>query len=185
MNFIPAALVCFTAALLLTGCGERKANVSSPLSYEKAGLTFQYPGNWRIEDDEDIDGIHYLSVETNGDALVIVQMFPMAVAEPLEDYAKMFSKKSAAAMPMGEMTSSKFTALPAANGFTRLQENCGMRVMNQDVPHVRYYLSRDFEGQRCFLLCQVADEDLKKVEAGFEQIAASLKYAPPAESKAR
>ena len=175
MNILPTALL-FCAALLLAGCGERKADVALPKHYEKDGLTFLYPGNWTIDEDEDLSGIHHISIETRGDALVIVQLFPMGAANSLEEYAAVFSKRAAEALPLGKMTSSKFITLEAAHGCSRLQENCNMRLLNEDTPHVRYYLSRDFDGQRCFLICQVAEEDLAMVEEGFKQVGESLLY---------
>lgn len=183
MKFLSAAFL-FCIALLFTGCGERVADVASPKPYEKNGVKFLYPANWKVEEDVNIEGIRHLSIETHGEALLMVQFFPLEAANSLEEYAKVFSQKTAEALPSGKMTGSKFTPLPAEKGFERMQEVCSLNVLNQDVPHVRYFLSRDFGKRRCFVICQVADEDLKKVEAGFKQVAESLEFQEPAEPKA-
>lgn len=180
MKFLSAALL-FCIALLVTGCGERVADVVSPKSYEKNGVKFLYPANWRVEEDENIEGIRHLSIETHGEALLMVQFFPLEAADSLAEYVKVFSQKMAEALPTGKMTGSKFTPLPAEKGYERMKELCGMKVLNQDVPHVRYFLSRDFGKRRCFVICQVAEEDLKKVEAGFKQVAESLEFQESAE----
>lgn len=180
MNIAPAILL-LSIGFLLVGCGEPVADVAKPQSYEKGGLKFRYPGNWKIAEDEDLGaGVRHLSVETGGDALVVVQLFPMESAHSLEDYARAFSTETAAALPIGKMTGSKFTPLAEADGFARLQENCTLQLLGEKIPHVRHYLSRDFGELRCFLICQVADEDLQKVTDGFKQVAASLSVALPA-----
>lgn len=166
----------FGAGLLLAGCGERKADVAKPRTYEKDGLTFLYPGNWKIDDDQQSEGIRHVSLTTSGDALVVVQMFPVGIARSLEEYATTFAKEASAAVPMGKMTGSKFTPQPEADGYACMKETFSVELMGQSLPHVRYYRSRDFSGQRCFLLCQVSEEDLADVEEGFKQVAKSLKF---------
>ncbi len=182
MNILCRVFV-MCAGLVLVGCGERAAKVSKPQHYEKDGLTFLYPGNWKIDADEMLESIHHLSISTPGDALVVVQFFPLEIASSLEDYARAFSKETAAAVPVGKMTGSKFTPQPDADGYTCLKETCTMELAGQSIPHVRYFRSRDFGGKRCFLLCQVADEDLADVEDGFKQVASSLKVAEAAGKK--
>ncbi len=180
MNIAPAILLV-SVGFLLVGCGEPVADVARPQGYEKGGLKFLYPGNWKIAEDEVLGaGVRHLSFETGGDAVMTVQLFPMAVADSLEDYASAFSTETAAALPIGKMMASKFTPLAEADGFARLQENCELQLLGEKIPHVRHYLSRDFGELRCFLICQVADEDLLKVTGGFKQVAASLSVALPA-----
>lgn len=172
-------------ALIVTGCGEPTADVATPKHYDKNGLTFQYPGNWKIDEDEELEGgIHHLILETSGDALVVVQLFPLELADPLEGYAREFSIQSNAALPFGKMVDSKFTPMPEKAGFARLQEDFSMKLLTETIPHLRRYGNRDFGGKRCFLICQVATEDLSKVQAGFEQIEASVDVAVPAKGKA-
>lgn len=172
-------------ALMFTGCGEPAAGVATPKRYDKNGLTFQYPGNWKIEEDEELEGgVHHLILETDGDALVVMQLFPTELASSLAEYAREFSTESNAALPIGRMMDSKFTPLPEKAGFTRLQENFSIKLLSERILHVRRYGSRDFAGKRCFLICQVAAEDLAKVEAGFDQIEASVNVTALAKGKA-
>lgn len=183
MNLIPTALT-LCATLLLVACGERAANVAQPKHYDKDGLTFLYPGNWQIDEDDNTVSVRLVSLTTTGEGMAVVQIFPLEIAGSLEDYAQAFSDETAAAVPMGKLTGSKFTPQPDADGYKCLKETCTMKLMGQSTPHVRYYRSRDFGNQRCYLFCQVADEDLKNFEEGFKQIASSLDLAPPAAPKA-
>lgn len=182
MKFL-RALLLLKICCLLAGCGEPAADVARPRQYEKEGLAFQHPGNWKIEEDQNLEGIRHLTIETSGDAIVIVQMFPPGMGLPLEDYAREFAKAAAEELPMGRVVGSKFTPLAKSDGFDGLQEDFTLQLLGEKVPHVRRYFSQDFGARHCFLICQVAEEDLGKVEAGFKQVAASLKVAPPPDAK--
>jgi len=180
----PQAVLLLIAPFLLPSCGEPQADVSSPGVYEKGRLAFQYPGNWKIGEDHNLEGIHHLTVETSGDAVVIVQLYPPELAQPLEEFAREFAKVAGEELPIGRVTGSKFTPQGKSGGFDVLQEDFTLQLLGEKIPHVRRYFSQDFGARHCFLICQVAAEDLGKVEAGFRQIATTLKVAPPADAKA-
>lgn len=110
MKFLRAFLL-LNVTLFLAGCGEPAADVARPRLYEKDGLAFQHPSNWKIEEDQSLEGIRHLTIETRGDALVIVQMFPPGLGMPLEDYAREFAKAAVEELPMGRVVGSKFTPL--------------------------------------------------------------------------
>jgi hypothetical protein len=168
----------------LAGCDEPVADVARPRLYEKGELIFQHPGNWRIEEGQNFEGIQHLTIETDGDAIVIVQMFPPGLWPHMQDYAREFAKAAAEEMPIGRVVGSKFTPLAKSDGFDGLQEDFTLQLLGEKVPHVRRYFSQDFGERHCFLVCQVAVEDLGKVEAGFKQITTTLKVAPAADAKA-
>jgi hypothetical protein len=63
---IPIALSFLS---LFTGCGETQADLSTPKTHKSGAVTFDYPKNWRITEDLVTPEIHYLFVETPGDAL--------------------------------------------------------------------------------------------------------------------
>ena len=68
---------CLVIALFLfVGCGERNAATDNPTSYSKAGLEFEYPGNWTVTEDTQQAGLRFLIVESPGDAVVIIQIYP-------------------------------------------------------------------------------------------------------------
>lgn len=171
------ACLALAAISLLPGCGEPAADVAKPQSYNQKGLAFQYPGNWTIEDDTTENSFRNVTIETTGDALVIVQFFPLAIASALADYSQEFSTDFAAAIPFGKASPPVFTKLDPKDGYTRLKETFSMQILGQDIPHVRIYHSRDVGSHRCFILCQVADEDFHRVEAGFDQVVRSMKVS--------
>jgi len=182
--FLLRAFLLLNLSCWLVGCGEPAADIARPSLYDKEGLAFQYPGNWKIEEEQNLEGIRHLTIETSGDALVIVQVFPPGMGLALEEYARDFAKAAGKELPIGKVIDSKFTPMAKSDGFEGLQEDFTLQLLGEKVPHVRRYFSRDFGGRHCFLICQVAVEDLGKVEAGFKQVAASVKVAQPHEAKA-
>ena len=53
---------------------ETAALVDSPKSYNKGGVTFNYPGNWTVTEDGLADeSVRYLFLETAGDNFVSIQ----------------------------------------------------------------------------------------------------------------
>jgi hypothetical protein len=83
-------------------------------------------------------GIHHLSIETPGDAMVIVQVFPEALADDLKDYAKTFSAETSEAIPMGTMSGQIFTDLPEVEGWKAIKETLNIRLATVVIPHTRF-----------------------------------------------
>ncbi|MBK8038721.1 MAG: hypothetical protein IPK22_16565 [Verrucomicrobiaceae bacterium] len=161
------------ATLILVSCGERAADVVNPKKYEKEGVVFLHPGNWTIENESHEAGFHHVTVESPGDALVVVQAFEQTAAVSLKEYAEGFSAATAKQLPMGKMDGHQFAELPDQGGWQRLQETLTMHLVGTKIPHTRFYYARDFGENRCFVLCQVSTEDLSRVQEGFAQIVKS------------
>lgn len=162
------------AAAFLSSCGEPKADLANPKQFRKEPLTLRLPGNWQVEDEMHEGGLHHISIETPGDAMVIVQIYPESMADDLNDYAKAFSEETAKAIPMGTMSGQIFTDLPDVEGWKAMKETLNMRLATVNIPHTRFYYARTFGEQRCFVICQVSTEDLDKVTSGFELVRGSV-----------
>jgi len=90
----------------VSGCGEPKADVALPKRYSKDGIKFQHSGNWKISEELKEEGVfRSVTVESPGDALVVVQAFDAKNVLPLKEYTELFSKETAKAMPIGELLS--------------------------------------------------------------------------------
>jgi hypothetical protein len=164
------AFVC----LLLAGCGEPKADLANPKKLSKEPVSLRLPGNWHVEDEMHENGIHHFSIETPGDAIVIVQVYPEAMANELKAFARAFSEETAKAMPMGRMSGHVFSDLPDLEGWKGMKETLNMRLATLDIPHTRFYYTCRFGEQHCFVICQVSTEDLDKVKSGFDLVRGSL-----------
>lgn len=173
MRVLPS-LFLLSWVVLLSGCGEPAADVAVAKKHHQDGIAFQHPGNWKVTEATATDGFHHVMVETPGDALVIVQVFPADSAATLKEYADAFSAAAAEEAPFGVVSKSKFAELDPNEGWSRLKETFIIQVLGVEAAHTRLYHARDFGNWRCFVLCQTADEDWSKVEAGFRQVVSSV-----------
>ena len=79
--------ILITFLFTLIGCGERSADIKHPKSYFKNGLKFSYPGNWTITSDEGPASFRSITVETPGEAIVIIQIYDASEVTSLREYA--------------------------------------------------------------------------------------------------
>ena len=73
---------------------EEVADLSEPKSYDANQITFQYPKNWQITDDSFSPALHNVFIQSNGEAIVIVQSYQSDIAEDLETFSKNFSESA-------------------------------------------------------------------------------------------
>lgn len=165
--------------LSLWGCGERSAKVQEPLDYRKAGLGFRYPGNWKVTQDMETSGIHHLTIESPGDAVMIIQVFPEDGDEAmaLKAYVQDFSS-SDGQPPAGSFGPSTFTDPVREGRYESITERFSVSLLGQTVEHVRIYRRVVLDGKVCFLIAQVAEEDRATVQPGFEKVFATFAFHP-------
>ena len=173
----------FTLTALLTSCGEsiqfggeEEADLANPKTHRSEGLAFAYPGNWEIDGHQNTGPFHSFFVNTPGDAIVIVQVYPIEIADDLKTFAREFSENAAFSSALGSVQDSVLTELPSQGGYAWMREEFDIEValLRTSVPHKRLYASKDTQERRIFLILQVAGEDYSKVEKGFRLIGDSL-----------
>jgi len=162
--------------LLLSSCGERTARIDKPESYNSGGLQFEYPGNWKVTDDTDQDEIRQITVESPGDAIVIIQLFPALGEVGIQDYAQIFSSAARENTPIGIISPSEFSNVEGADGYEILKEKFSISVLGQSTPFTRTFRRKVIDDTVCFIVANVSDEDQSKVVRGFEQICETLSY---------
>lgn len=167
------SVLVLSGACLLCAC-ERKPDVSNPLSYRSAHLTFDYPGNWKVADDIASEASHHLIIETPGEALVVLQSQEETLFPGASEIAKSFSDAAREEMPFGQLSESTFTEAGEKAGFRLLKEEFSITVAGETVAHQRVYATRKAGGRVQLIIFQVAAEDLAKVQAGFDLISGSL-----------
>jgi len=174
----PAIRFLLIAASLLWGACEQQADVASPKTYRENGIEFAHPGNWKVTEDVREGEMRYLFVESPGNAILIIQLFPASQADTISAFAKNFSEGSKNAVSWATASAPSFSAVTGEGKDEVLTENMSMSAAGQSVPHLRVYRRR-VEGERVvFLIAQVATEDAGKATKGFDQIVESLKVAP-------
>ena len=166
---------------LFVGCGEPQADLSTPKTHKSGAITFDYPKNWKITEDSVTPEIHYLFVETPGDALVILQSYPTSDADTLAEFSEEFSESATTETPIGTIAKSTFAAIPDSDGYSWIEEDFAIDLLGESVPHRRLYGTRKIGGRQVFLIFQVATEDYSKAETGFQLIRDSLRSIQEAE----
>ena len=172
MKLVSIVALCLSFCFL-TGCGERKAQVNKPQAYDYQQLAFSYPGNWEVTEDETTEDLRYAFVETPGDAITILQIYEPDFSLSIQEYAENFSTSAREATPYGEVSEGIFTELTSES----LKETFIITVLGVEVPHERRIVRKAFSGGICFMVFQVAEEDLKKVQPGFQLIERTLSLA--------
>jgi len=173
---IAAALV----ALLLTFAGcERKARTDKPKHYSGGGVQFDYPANWKVAEDTELGTIRHIVVETPGNALAIIQIYPAAEASDIKTFAEQFAAAAKENIPIGEVTPSTFGEVVQSDGYEVLGETLSFTVLGQRVPHSRTYRRKVFGDAVAFIITQVSDEDRTNVMPGFEQLSQSFSFHQP------
>ena len=104
--------LCLLLLPFFSAC-EKMADISSPQVYSKNGLSFSYPGNWNIAEEE-IPGnlgekTKLLNVESPGDAIVIICAFDYASEQSLIEWARDFSLSMKEEIPFGEVGDAQFS----------------------------------------------------------------------------
>ena len=175
MKLLLSFLILFCSSFF-AGCGERSANVDAPQVYDRDGVRFDYPGNWDITADQQMEALRYVLVESPGNALVIMQIYPIEDALTLLEFAEGFAASMKEEIEMGQVGDSDFGSEVQSSKYSDIDETFSITLLNQKVPHQRKYRRFDYGNEICFLIFQSSEEDLGKTLQGYEQITSSFRY---------
>lgn len=159
----------FMLATLLPAC-EEAADIANSKLYDKAGVSFQYPGNWTVSEDEGSAMYRNIFVESPGDALMIIQSMDVSVEQDLMEYAKSYAQMSSEASTIAKVSKSKYTKKDPY-----VLESLDFTVLTETVPHQRKYQKVKGLEKIYYLISQSAVDDLQKTQAGFALIFGSFK----------
>ena len=180
---IATGLVVLIAAMgvpcfyFLYGLAEQKAEVESPLQYDKDGLRFAYPGNWTVTEDQNSDNIRYLFVESPGDAIFVIQVYQEEEAVEIDEYVEWFGAQVKEEIPVGAIGGSDTTAVRkvvAGEQRDGVKERFSIEIIGTFVPHLREYFRIHLGAHVVFLVGQAATEDWGKVAPGFDLVLQSF-----------
>jgi hypothetical protein len=169
--FLLIATTCFA----FTAC-ERTASVNEPKLYSKDSLEFNYPANWRITEDKQTGDIRLLFIETPGEALTTIAIYPLDDAPEIREFARTHAATMRNETAKLRVSESIFGEPESSGGYNSLHEQFSIGALGQELPHVRIYKQKQFGKKVVYIVFQVADEDKDLVEAGFDQIVASVRY---------
>ena len=106
MSLRVRGLLMCAALATASGCervqawfGEPAAEVEVTRRYAAEGLSFAYPGNWRLREEPGGAGdveLRTIVLESSGDALLLVQLFRPALAIDLDEHLELTTRTMAA-----------------------------------------------------------------------------------------
>ena len=157
------------------------ADIASPQSYSKDGISFRYPGNWKITEEEVLGDLgekaKLLNVESPGDAIVVICAFDYASEQTLLEWATDFSLSMKSEIPFGEVGDSRFsdvTRMGKTGKIKGIKNKVELSFLGETVPHVQEFFSIRNKETSAFIVCHSAEEDLEKTEPAFRQIVGSF-----------
>jgi hypothetical protein len=156
----------------LTAC-ERKADVTHPQTYSNAGLEFQHPRNWKVEGTMVSPDMTILMITSPGDSLMLIQSSSPSPFADLQTFASSYPSMFDDATPpvIKEVTGS--------DGQLAVESHHVIRTMGTTIECTRIFRMKVTGGKTYFFYCQATDNDLRKVNPGFDLIVKSLTYKKP------
>lgn len=158
--------------LALPSCAETAPQVDKPLKYSKSGLTLTYPGNWKVDSDDNLDGGRVLLLESPDNAIITIFILGEDDERDLEQIAKDYGEIFKDSLPEDFTTTT--ISLKAVDD-TRWRELFRIDFMGEFVSHTREYKVVRTGNSRVVFVSQVASEDRETVLAAFKMIEDSLK----------
>jgi hypothetical protein len=169
--------ICLLMLVLVhVSCIEKKADIKNPKTYSNSGLYFKYPGNWKITEDSRSAALRYVFIETSGNAIVIMQIYPSDAAPEFNTFVTEFSDSMKRKLNLKSKESVFDTNKIIADHKT-INERFTMTLLNVEDPHIRIYENVKTADKTCFLVAQVSVEDLGNVVSGFDLVFSSFKIA--------
>jgi hypothetical protein len=172
--------LCLLLLPFFSAC-EKMADVNSPQFYSKDGLSFSFPGNWKITEEEIFEALgektKIINVESPGDAIVIICAYGFEVDQTLKEFAKEFTENMKGEIPLGKVGESRFSGIKREGKTGQMQglrNKLEMTFVGESIPHVQEFFALKKQGKTAFIVCQSAEEDLKKTEPAFGQIVGSF-----------
>lgn len=175
-----APWLCLLLLPFFSAC-EKMADVASPQVYSKGSLSFSYPGNWEITEDEKIgtpnDESKIINLESPGDANVMICLYDFEDDETLVEFATELTRDMASGIEdsiplseVGKLDFGKVTKQGISGPLEGLSSKIPIIFLGQKVPHVLEFFRLEKQGKTVFIVFQSSEEVLKKTEPGFNQI---------------
>ncbi|MDX1958984.1 MAG: hypothetical protein SFU98_10450 [Leptospiraceae bacterium] len=144
--------------------------------YNKAGLEFEHPEDWIIDDSKPKEEIRRVFIEAPDEGIVILMLFPKSEAKELTEFAKSFSDSTKDNSQSATIQDSEFKNDQVLQNHKTLNEYFLATVKSTSVKHIRIYKRIDFDDKVSFLIAQVSMEDKDSVLNDFDKIFSSVKY---------
>jgi hypothetical protein len=162
--------ILFLVAVLAVSSCERRADVAKPKTYTRESLAFEYPRNWRVTKDQALSNAGLVEIEAPGNAVALMTIFPENADVNLRRYAETILRHIEEKVPIGTVDSGTITQNQDA-----IDLKYSMTLLGVKVPHSSCITLHRFQRGKVICFTQVADEDRRLVQPGFDLIRKTLR----------
>lgn len=161
-------------SLLFVGCGEPAAKIDKPKTFDKDGLSFSYPSNWKVEEDSHELAARYVSIETGGDANTTILVFHES-EQTLQEFADEIGASLKEGLPITGRVSEAHSKTVQGKKFDGIKDLITASVLGDPLEFTAEFYLLEQGKQKLYFMSMVATEDLAQVQPGFDLILGSLK----------
>ena len=159
--------------------------------FDEGGLSFEYPEEWEITDDETQDSVRYIFVQGPNDSISIIQQHPLLEAPTLAEFSSRYSEETQVVLvPLAGDTLEPSPTVLAQPEFMIINRDLEGKTYEWVVERVpgniggiatndyREYFRKDSENYATFLINQVNNDVISEFEGSFELIFKTLQSQP-------
>ena len=158
---------------------EKKADLVDSKHYENKGISFKYPGNWKVTKDIEEDSFRYLFIESPGEAIVRIEIYLNDESLSLREFAELSIDVFKSELPKIFKVKDLRKVDPvqnsvSSNSYDRYKYQFNLNGIGVSIPHTQEYFLTKSDFYSTFIMNQSADEDVELVSGGFELLLNSL-----------
>lgn len=162
-------LLPVVALFLALGAPVSAAEPAKGTALAREGVAFEHPADWKATVQES-EGGPIILLEEPGDAIATVAIFKEGVNVSLDEYAANYIDNIISELP--RTVTVKRTGQSVRAGV--MDVKFVLTFQGSDLPTTTNVSRHDIAGRTVFCVTQVADEDRKKVQPGFDLIRRTL-----------
>lgn len=173
-----AVSMLWFVTLSFLGCAQ-PADILNPHAYDDSGLSFNYPGNWRVKISDEEGGIRSIDVESDQSAMTFIIDMPSDIAMSADEFESSFLRGYSKSLETegGSLTIEQTVRVEASiDGQVRVGKKSRINVKtqeNQEIFHQIMYIY-PHEWGMTGIIFQVADHDLPDTIEGFDLIISTI-----------
>ena len=158
---------------------KKERNEITTKNYEKDGLSFAHPDNWRVTDDIVNSGPRLVNVEDSDNSLFVITLLPPNGDVDLDAYAENFTTNVSKNMPVGNVSEPKKSIVNRTidnKDHDGIQYKYSIVLLGQNVPHTANFFVVELRKSTAIIMIQAPDEDWKAADKEFQVIFDSLRF---------
>jgi hypothetical protein len=171
------AVLFLAVVILLTNCGGKAADTAHGKQYANHMISFTYPGNWEVSDEQILNYPYYVEVKTNINSFSVIYIVESMDDPGLQDFAGRYIDFYSTEMDknrLWEAGKSAVGEITRTPDYESITERFILKKIQASSPRTRFYRRKAGTDFVCYVVSQAPDVELSLVAAGFDQIAKTL-----------